>query len=169
MELLGREGWFWVGSTAGCLRIQGERKEKKRRKHCSSACLQPTQAKKQEKSRSKQLHGCRDRSSGRRMRENWKEIGARALSWWSGVRVCVEQTESKRRASLIHQPHQEDNSKEGEKMQPGPPARNVLRWFATQKARVPDQKSPKGLLYNGHVFRPYTEFKEKNSEAKFVE
>ena len=32
----------------------------------------------------------------------YKEKGAKALTWWRGVRVCVEQTESKRRASLIH-------------------------------------------------------------------
>ena len=87
-------------------RIQRERREKKRRMHCSSACLQPTQAKKQEKSGSKPLHGCRDRSSGKRvssrMTENWKENGAKALTWWCGVKVCAEQTESKRRASLIH-------------------------------------------------------------------
>ena len=90
-------------------RIQRERREKKRRMHCSSACLQPTQAKKQEKSGSKPLHGGRDRFSGRRksrwIRENWKEKGAKALTWWCGVRVSAEQIESKGRASLIHQPH----------------------------------------------------------------
>ena len=97
MELLGREG---------CSRIQRERREKKRSRHCRSACLQPTQAEKQEERKSKPLYGCRDRSSGRkmsrRMRDNWKGKGAKALTWWCGVRVCVEQTESKRRASLIH-------------------------------------------------------------------
>ena len=71
--------------------------------------MQPTQAEKQENRRSKPLHGCRDRLSGRKMsrgmRENWKEKGAQALTWWCGLRVCVEQTESKRRASLIHEPH----------------------------------------------------------------
>ena len=109
MELLGRKGWFRVGSKRGCSRIQRERREKKRRRHYSSACLQPTQAEKQEKRRSKTLYGGQERSSGRkmssRMRENWKERGAKALTWWGGVRVCAVQTESKRRASLIHQPH----------------------------------------------------------------
>ena len=109
MELLGREGRFRVWSKRG-VRESREREEKnKRRRHCSSACLQPSQAKKQEKRRSKPLYDCRDRSTGsrmsRRMRENWKEKGAKALTWWCGVRVCAEQTESKRRASLIHQPH----------------------------------------------------------------
>ena len=51
----------------------------------------------------------------------------------------------------------------------GPPTPNWPGRFATQKPRVPHQKSPKGLLHNGDVFRPCMEFKEKNSEAKFLE
>ena len=109
MELLGREGWFRVWSKRGCSRIQKGRGEKKRTRHCSSACLQPTQAIKQEKRRSKPLHGCRDRMSGRRMnrrmKENWKEKGAKALTWCRRVIVCAEQRKSKRRGSLIHEPH----------------------------------------------------------------
>ena len=109
MELLGREGWFRVWSKRGCSRIQKGRGEKKRTRHCSSACLQPTQAIKQEKRRSKPLRGCRDRMSGRRMnrrmRENWKEKGAKALTWGCRVVVCAEQRKSKRRGSLIHEPH----------------------------------------------------------------
>ena len=105
MELLGREGRFRVWSKRG-VRESREREEKnKRTRHCSSACLQLTQAKKKEKRKPKPLHGYRDRSSGRRMSENWKEKGAQALTGWCLVRVCAEQTESKRRASLIHQPH----------------------------------------------------------------
>ena len=105
MELLGREGWFRVWSKRGCSRIKRERREKKRTRHCGIACLQPTQSKKQVKRRTKPLHGCRDRSSGRRMRENRKEKGAKALTWLFGVRVCTERAESKRRGSLIHKPH----------------------------------------------------------------
>ena len=109
MELLGREWRFRVWSKRRCSRIQKGRGEKKGTRHCSSACLQPTQAIKQEKRRSKPLHGCRDRMSGRRMnrrmRENWKEKGGKALTSCCLVGVCAEQTKSKRTGSLIHEPH----------------------------------------------------------------
>ena len=45
MEILCREGWFRVWSKTRCSRIKRERREKKRRRYCSSAYLQPTQAK----------------------------------------------------------------------------------------------------------------------------
>ena len=105
MELLGKEGWLRVCSKRGCSRIQRERREKKRRRHCSRAYLQPTHAEKQEERKSKPIYGCPYRSSGRkmsrRMRENWKEKGAKALTWGVELDFVMHKQKAKEEPHLF--------------------------------------------------------------------
>ena len=103
----------------------------------------------------------------------WGKIGRRKeqrhLHGGVELEFVLNKQKPKEEPPLFTRHTKKTTRKRKEKCNRGPPAQNWPRRFATQKPRVPDQKSPKSLLHNSDIFRRCMEFKQINSGAKFVE